>query len=77
MSSPYKEQWIAATKMEYQALVDNGTWEIINPTEEEEDELVIPEGLERSQLPPIPHHKPIGCKWVYVTSVAGVRLVIT
>jgi hypothetical protein len=65
MSSPYKEQWIAATKMEYQALVDNGTWEIINPTEEEEDELVIPEGLDRSQLPPIPHHKPIGCKWVY------------
>jgi hypothetical protein len=65
MSSPYKEQWIAATKMEYQALVDNGTWENINPTEEEEDELVIPEGLERSQLPPIPHHKPIGCKWVY------------
>jgi len=55
-----------ATKIEYEALIRNGTWEIINPVEEEEDELVIPEGYHQSQLPKIPNKaKPIGCKWVY------------
>jgi hypothetical protein len=37
MASSHQEQWIAITKVEFEALIENGTWQVISPIEEADE----------------------------------------